>query len=268
VRRAFRSELVKLRRWSVLAGVPALVFAAVALPYLAVGLVTNPATAKESRFHQVLEVLPTARGLITLISFPQLFIEAIAITMVTANLAAEWSQGTIRNLLVREPGRLRLLAGKMLALLLFVAATATLALFVSAGFTLLDAEFHGLSTTPWVSSRGVSTLVTYWGSEVLGLIGIGLLGMPIAVITRSVATAVGVSLAYVLIAEDLITVVWPGGAVWFPHHLFSYLWGTPSPFTPGAPPMGYTSDAIGVLFYALGFISISAIAFRRMDIIA
>ena len=36
-------------------------------------------------------------------------------TVVAANVAAEWSQGTLRNLLVREPGRLRLLAGKMLA---------------------------------------------------------------------------------------------------------------------------------------------------------
>jgi ABC-2 type transport system permease protein len=260
--RAFRSELTKLRRWSVLAGVPAMVAVAVGLSYFGLSHMADP------KLTQAAQAIPTTQGLITLVSFPQRFLDTIVVVMVTANLAAEWSQGTLRNLLVREPGRLRLLAGKMLALLLFVAVSASLALFVAAGFVLVAAPSQGMSTAPWISPGGVIAFVGFWGSELLGLAGVSLLGMLVAVMARSVGTAVGISVAYVLIVEDLVSRAWPDGVVWFPVHLFRYLWGTPSGFTLGAPPMGYTLDVAGALLCMLGFVTVSVMLFRRMDVTA
>jgi ABC-2 type transport system permease protein len=260
--RAFRSELTKLRRWSVLAGVPAMVAVAVGLSYFGLSHAADP------RLEQTAQAVPTTQGLITLVSFPQRFLDTIVIAMVTADVAAEWSQGTLRNLLVREPGRLRLLAGKMLALLLLVAVSASLALFVAAGFVLVAAPAQGMSTAPWISSGGVVAFVGFWARELLGLAGVSLLGMLVAVIVRSVGTAVGISVAYVLIVEDLIGRAWPDGVVWFPVHLFRYLWGTPSGFTLGAPPMGYTLDVAGAVLCMLGFVTVGAMFFRRMDVTA
>lgn len=265
--RAFRSELVKFRRPSTLAGVLAMTIAAFALPYLAVSNLTGQG-ASDGRFQQVFRALPTAQGLITLLSFASLFIEAIVVAMVTASVAAEWSQGTLRNLLVRQPRRLLLLTGKMLALLVLVAVAATLALLVGTGFTLLDATSHGLPTAAWTSWHGIAILAGFWGNELLALAGVSLLGMLIAVLARSAGLAIGISLAYVLIAEDLITAVWPAGAKWFPLHLLGYLWGTASPFSPGRPPMGYAADMIGAVLFMTGFAAVSAISFRRQDITA
>jgi ABC-2 type transport system permease protein len=262
VGRAFRSELTKLHRWSVLAGVPAMVAVAVGLTYFGLSHVADP------RLEQTARAMPTAQGLVTLVSFPQRFLDTIVIAIVTANLAAEWSQGTLRNLLVREPGRLRLLMGKMLALLLFVAVSASFALLVAAGFVLVAAPSQGLSTAPWISLSGAGAFVGFWGGELLGLAGVSLLGMLVAVMARSVGTAVGISVAYVLIVEDLVGRAWPDGVAWFPVHLFRYLWGTPSGFTLGVPPMGYTLDVAGTLLCMLGFVTVSAVLLRRMDITA
>src|SRR5260370_20398458 len=195
--RAFRSELTKLSRWSVLAGGGAIIAITVLFDYFQFQEVAG----KTSRLAQT---LPTTQGLITLIIRAGLFVIAIALILVTANIAAEWSQGTLRNLLVREPGRQRLLAGKMLALLLFVVIATTLALLVSAGVIFAAAQAHGISTTAWLSEEGVSDFFSYLGNTLLVIVGVSLLGMLIAVAVRSAAAAVRISLAYVLVDESHI----------------------------------------------------------------
>jgi len=261
--RAFRSELTKLSRWSVLAGGAAMIAATVALSYFALNEATSNASSALAR------ALPTQQGLIILLSsHAQTLLIAIAIIVVAANVAAEWSQGTLRNLLVREPGRLRLLAGKMLALLLFVTISAALALLIGAGVALAAAQSHGISTIPWTSSAGMSAFFSFFGNVLLGLVGVSLLGMLIAVLTRSTGAAIGISLAYALVVEGLVQAVWPDGGQWFPVHLFGYLPGVASPMSYGAPPMGYSSDLIMSLLWMVGFIVVSAVLFRFRDVSA
>jgi len=263
--RAFRSELTKLSRWSVLAGGAAMIAATAALSYFALNEVTSTA----SKSGALARALPTQQGLIILLSsHAQTILIAIAIIVVTANVAAEWSQGTLRNLLVREPGRLRLLAGKMLALLLFVTISAALALLIGAGVALAAAQSHGISTTPWTTSAGVSAFFSFFGNTLLGLVGVSLLGMLIAVLTRSIGAAVGISLAYALVVEGLIEAVWPAGGQWFPVHLFGYLPSVSSPMSYGAPPMGYNSDLIVSLLWMTSFIVVSGVLFRFRDVSA
>src|SRR6266702_4645122 len=207
--RAFRSELTKLSRWSVLAGGAAMIAATAALSYFAL----NEVTSNASKSGALARALPTQQGLIILLSsHAQTLLIAIAIIVVAANVAAEWSQGTLRNLLVQEPGRLRLLAGKMLALLLFVTISAALALLIGAGVSLVAAQSQGISTAPWTTSAGVNLFFSVFGNELLGLVGVSLLGMLIAVLTRSTGAAIGISLAYALVGEDLVYSVWPSGS--------------------------------------------------------
>src|SRR5262245_15097735 len=165
-----------------------MVILAMALSSFAVSRGSDPANATDPRFEAVFRALPTTQGLITVVSFAQRFIELITITIVAANVSAEWSQGTLRNLLVREPGRIRLLAGKMLALVLFVALSATLAAFLRAAVTLPYATSHAVPSAPWTSTAGLAAFAGFWGGELLGLVGVSLLGMLIAVLTRSAAS--------------------------------------------------------------------------------
>src|SRR3989441_1757955 len=200
--RAFRSELLKSRRWSMFAGTGIMLVASAFFAYLTFNRILSGATGRE--IDPLAHALPTELGLISVVGQARSFIIAVALIMVTANLAAEWSQGTWRNLLVREPRRLRLLTGKMLALVLFVLGSMTLTLVGSSMLVLALASAQGVQTAAWTSAAGLSAWLAFYGNEVLCLIGISLLGMLIAVLTRGTAIAVGVALAYVLVPEGII----------------------------------------------------------------
>ncbi len=260
--RAFRSELTKFRRWSVLGGGGALIVVTALFSYLHINEVT-PGKGSE-----VAASLPTTQGLVTLLAGAEPLMAAIAIILVAANVAAEWSQGTLRNLLVREPGRLRLLAGKMLALLLFTVLCAALALLAGAGVILAGAQAKGISTAPWTGTEGLNTFFSFFGNELLGLVGVSLLGMLIAVLSRSATAAVGIALAYVLVGEALIGLVWPDGAEWLPAHVFGYLPGTTSPMAYGIAPQGYNATLIVALLWMVGFVMLGFAAFKFRDVSA
>lgn len=263
--RAFRSELLKLRRWSVLAGAGIMILASTFIAYLTFHQITSGATGSE--LTPLIQAFPTTQGLITVVGQARSLIIAIALIIVTANTAAEWSQGTLRNLLVREPGRLRLLAGKMLALLLFVIVSAALTLLISAALIIALAHAQGTSTSAWTSSEGIGVFLSFFGNEVICLVGISLLGMMVAVLTRKIAAAVGIALVYVLVPEGLIAMVWREGAEWLPVRVFNYLPGSSVPAAVGpTPPQGYTAALLVALLWMVGFVVVSAVAFRRQDI--
>jgi ABC-2 type transport system permease protein len=264
--RAFLSELLKLRRWSVLASGAVMIVATAGVAYKTYHTITGGFTGPE--VGPLIAALPTTRGLVTIIITTQALIIVVALTIVTANLAAEWSQGTLRNLLVREPGRLRLLSGKMLALMLFVAICVTLTLLVSAAFVLVSAQSHGLSTAAWSSPQGIRIFLSFFGNELLCFAGISLFGMLIAVLTRSTGAAIGIGLAYVL-GEGLLPAAWPEGAQWLPIRLFNYLVGSNVPAAVGPnPPQGYPAALLAALLWMAAFVVVSAVVFRRQDISA
>jgi ABC-2 type transport system permease protein len=263
--RAFRSELLKLRRWSVLAGGGVMIVATTAIAYLTFHQITSGATGPE--ITPLIQAFPTTQGLITVVGQARSLIIAIALIIVASNIAAEWSQGTLRNLLVREPGRLRWLAGKMLALLLFVAISLALTLLISAALIIAAAQTQGISTAAWTTSEGMRTYLRFFGNELLCLVGISLLGMLVAVLTRSTGAAVGIALAYVLVPEGLIAVVWRDGAEWLPVRVFNYLVGSTVPAAVGpTPPQGYNAALLVALLWMAGFVVVSAMVFRRQDV--
>lgn len=263
--RAFRSELLKFRRWSVLAGSGVMIASTAFIAYLTFHQITSNATGSE--ITPLIQAFPTPQGLITVVGQARSLIIAVALIMVTSNVAAEWSQGTLRNLLVREPNRLRLLSGKMLALLLFVILSLALTLAVSVALILTIAHAQGIATAAWTSPEGLRALFAFFGNEVLCLVGVSFLGMLIAVLTRSVGAAVGVALAYVLVPEGIIAMVWQEGSRWFPVRTFNFLPGSVFPSAVGPnPPQGYAAALLVALLWMIGFVVVSAVVFRRQDI--
>src|SRR5205809_6471790 len=113
--RAFRSELLKFRRWSVLAGSGVMILATAFIAYLPFHQITSGATGPE--LTPLIQAFPTPKGLITVVGQARSLIIVTALIMVTSSIAAEWTQGTLRNLLVRQPRPLHPLAGKKHALL-------------------------------------------------------------------------------------------------------------------------------------------------------
>jgi ABC-2 type transport system permease protein len=263
--RAFRSELLKCRRWSMFAGTGIMLVPSAFFAYLTFHQITSGVTGKE--VDPLAHAFSTPLGLITVVGQARAFIIAVVLIIVTANLAAEWSQGTWRNLLVREPRRLRLLTGKMLALMLFVLLSMTLTLVGSSVLILALASAQGVQTAAWTSSAGISAWLAFFSNEVLCLIGVCLLGMLIAVLTRSTGIAVGVALAYVLVPEGIIAMVWSEGSRWFPVRTFNFLPGSVFPTDVGpTPPQGYAAALLVAALWMTVFVVGSFVAFRRQDI--
>ena len=129
------------------------------------------------------------------------------------------------------------------------------------------ANVQGVQTAAWTSVPGLSAWLAFFGNEVLCLIGICLLGMLIAILTRGTAIAVGVSLAYVLVPEGIIAMVWQSGSRWFPIRTFNFLPGSVFPTDVGPiPPQGYAAALLVALLWMTVFVVGSFVAFQRQDI--
>jgi ABC-2 type transport system permease protein len=257
--RAFRSEWIKIRRRTVLLGGAAMTFFAVVGVYFSITRATGGRVAANGDLNPA--HLQSSDGLTFLLDRGAGIIGVIALIVVAAAIAAEYSQGTLRNLLVREPGRLRLLTGKFLALLLFCLLAATLAFAVATGVAFLVAPQHGLTTTAWTSSQGLSNLAAMYGNLMLATTAYAVLGAFAAMIFRSAAAAVGVSLAYALAVEALITQVWSDAPKWLYGRLTSTV------LSGGDPTISsYGRSVLIVGLYALVMVAIGAVLFRRRDV--
>jgi hypothetical protein len=170
--------------------------------------------------------------------------------------AQDYSSGLIRILVAAEPRRWLLLGGKAIALVGVTALAVTVATVAN------------LLSAPVVGASGVSTAA--WGSDLPSVIGgawvnlflsqlvWGILGMVIAVLSRSAMVAVAIGVGYVLVVESLVRMV-DGAPV-------DQLLGT----TLGAIAKGgtvavsYTSAlALGATYVIVGLLIAGAVFIRR-----
>jgi ABC-type transport system involved in multi-copper enzyme maturation permease subunit len=116
--------------------------------------------------------------------------------------AQDYSSGLIRLLVAAEPRRWRLLAGKVVALLLITAIATT----VAAVANLMAAPMvgaSGISTAAW-GTDAPSIVVQAWAHTYLSQIVWGVLGLAIAVVSRSAVVAVAIGAGYVLLVESML----------------------------------------------------------------
>jgi ABC-2 type transport system permease protein len=147
----------------------------------------------------------------------------VALCLFAGAVATEYSQGTLRNLLVRQPRRAQLLTGKFLALAVFIGVVVVLAIAVAAAVALALAPGKGIHTSAWTSSTGLNDLVQSILHVWLSCIGYGILGTALAILLRSPAVAIALGVAYVLPGEAIINALWDNGDRWLPGQLLSAL---------------------------------------------
>lgn len=126
--------------------------------------------------------------------------------------AQDYSSGLIRLLVAGEPRRWRLLAGKVVALLLVTALATTAAAVVNVmAAPMVGAS--GIDTSAW-GTDVASVFVEAWTNLYLSLLVWGVLGLVIAVLSRSAMVAVAIGVGYVLVVESLITMVGSAPSDW------------------------------------------------------
>jgi ABC-2 type transport system permease protein len=257
--RAFRSEWIKLRRRSILVG--GLSMTVLAGAGVAFGIVR---VATSQRRDAVLEllVLRSGDGLVAALIRVSDFIVVIPLVIVAAAVAGEYAQGTLRNLLVREPGRIRLLLGKFLALLVYCLLASTVAFGVGALIALQVAPHEGVNTSPWTTPDALHNLLSLWGNLLLSTTAWCVLGLLGATVFRSPAAAVGVSLVFLLVVENLLIAVWTDAPRW----LFVSL--NQSIIAGGNTNSDY-GRAVGLVgLYCACAVVVASVIFRRRDVSA
>ncbi len=219
--RAFSSELVKLRRPGLLfGGVGALLGFTILATVLGIERATDAiAQGERHGFRTTLALLGQPAGLVHGITAAAPLLGIVVLGIFASAFGGEYSTGVLRSLLVREPRRLRFLAGKFAALAVFAAVVVTLACAVSIAIAFALAPSKGIPTDEWTSSAGMHAL---WSAEwhvVLSSLGYGTIGAVLALVFRSPVVAMGVGVAWMLPAEAILSASWSSGDRWLPGRL-------------------------------------------------
>ena len=140
----------------------------------------------------------------------------IAYCVFAAQTAQEYTYGTLRNLLVRQPGRLRLLAGKLISMKLF----ALLMVFISGVVAIAIAYFLApgaeVVTNLWFTSDGWSQIIHTFISVAISVVGFGILGMIMGLLLRSPISSIAIGVLWILIIESLLGAVKSSTLDWLP----------------------------------------------------
>lgn len=191
-------------------------------------------------------------GTITMVGMVQLAVNASVI-------ASDYSTGSIRNLVVRQPNRLRLLAGKTLALGVATLAVTVAMVVVTTAAAVAFAPAE-VDTSVWFSGSGFRALGETSVNYFVALLGWGVLGQVVATLTRSsvVALATGVMIAIPLdlVLADTVESSRP----WLPGQLFQAL------AHGGTRHLAYASSLVTVLGAGAACLILSFGVFHYRDI--
>jgi ABC-type transport system involved in multi-copper enzyme maturation permease subunit len=208
--RAYRSEWLKLRRpGMLLGGLGAMIGFAI------LGTVLAVLRADSGRGELTIARLSHPDGFAAMMQRTSDFLGIVALGIVAITVAQEYSHGTLRNLLVLEPRRLRLLSGKLLATLTFVGAGVVLATAVALAVGLAIAPSKGIDTSGWLGSGLRDTLGTTVDLT-LAALAYGVFGGLLGLLLRSPAPAVIAGVAWLLPVENALTAAWTSVGHWLP----------------------------------------------------
>lgn len=188
------------------------------------------------------------------------FLGITALCIFASQTAQEYTFGTLRNLLVRQPIRIKVLVGKFLAMSLFatimVAFTAVMTIATSYGL----ASKGGVTTSAWTSSDGIHLLGETFGNILLSTIGFGTLGMILGLLFRSPISAISIGVLWSLILETILAAAIRSTLKWLPAQNIANI------SEGGSTSIGYAhSIFVSLAYLGIGFVVV-ALLFQRRDV--
>jgi ABC-type transport system involved in multi-copper enzyme maturation permease subunit len=260
--RTFNAELLKLRRrrLAVAVIVSALAFAAIAST--TVFLSATDAGGAGSARGATVDSLGRAGGATEAFSIAASFVGILVLVLFIANVAGEFSQGTFRTLLMRQPRRVGLLAGKMIALLAFAAVVLALAEVMTVAASTAIAGTQDISTASWFGTDGLGHATGDYATALLGVAAWASLGMALAVFVRSIPVALGIGIVWSGPFEHLMQDAWSAANQWFPGLLLEAL------AAGGTAAVSFTRALALIALYVAAAAGAAAIVFARRDLTA
>jgi hypothetical protein len=258
---AFRSEWVKLRRRSLLFGT----FGGLAIAASFFSILTiSQASARGPGSNDLpsLATLAQPNGLIHGLSRAVILLGIVAFGIAAAQIASEYSLGTLRQLLVRQPRRPVLLAGKYLGVISFLVAAVAFAAVVAGAVSVGAAHLRHVPVGAWFSATGIGDLTKALGELLLAVVGFGSLGLAVGLFLRSSVFAVIVGFAYLIPFEQVFIRIIPAAGRWLPGQLLSAV------AQGGATSSGFSRSLLLSVVYLVVIGTLTTYAFIRRDVTA
>jgi ABC-type transport system involved in multi-copper enzyme maturation permease subunit len=186
------------------------------------------------------------------------FLGIISYCIFAANFAQEYGYGTLKNLLVRQPNRSKLIIGKILAVATFMAVLVLLVALLGGGLAYALSSHAHVETTSWnfFNSEFLAPLL----NVEVAAIAYGVIGACLAVILRSSITAISAGLVWLLVIETLFGFFGKSLTKWLPGgNLANFADG-------GSAEMSYLHSATIVGGYTVVSLALLTIIFNLRDV--
>ena len=140
----------------------------------------------------------------------------IAYCVFAAQTAQEYTYGTLRNLLVRQPGRIRLLVGKLASMKVFAIAMTLVGAVISIGVSYALAGGKDVNTALWFNGDGRMEIAKTALNVYISVLGFGIIGMVLGILLRSPISSISIGVLWLLIIENIVGAVKSSTLEWLP----------------------------------------------------
>ncbi len=264
--RIFFAEWRKLRRPAFFLGTMGSVIFVTGLVTSLLFLLIDAETGNADRGNRITrEMLQLPDGFVIGFNSANGLLGLVALSVFAAQTAQEYSYGTLRNLLVRQPRRIRLLFGKYVSMISFAIVTVIVSAATAAGLAFGLAGRAKVATSAWTTSAGQEALLHSFVNVLISTIGYGTIGMLLGLIFRSPISSISIGTAYILVVESIISIAWKPAANWMPGNLLAVVATGGSPIGVDNAP-SYSQALIRVGLYLLAASVLTATLFKRRDV--
>lgn len=264
--RIFLAEWRKLRRPTLLLGSLGVVIGVTALVTSLLFLLIDSESGNADRGERITrEMLALPTGLSIGFSSSAGLLGLVALCVFAAQTAQEYSYGTLRNLLVREPRRIRLLLGKYAAMAAFALLTVLVSAVTSIGLAFALANRADVSTELWTSGSARSSFMETLVNVVISTFGYGTIGMILGLILRSPISSISIGVGWLLVVESIISIAWRPSGDWMPGSLLSIVASGGSPIGVTDAP-SYSQALLRVCAYLVISAAATGALFKRRDV--
>jgi len=177
-----------------------------------------------------------------------------------AVVAGEFSGGTFRALLLRNPHRMRLIVGKLTGMLVVAAVAIAVAELFTTFVSLAMGPTQDARTAEWFTTASVRDGIRDYVNVFVGVAGWAIFGTTLAVIFRSIPLALGVGFAWAGPFENIIVDSWDAGYRYFPGQVLGSL------IRGGTVELGFTRAAITALIYTGIAFGVTLVVISRRDV--
>ncbi len=259
--RVFQAELYKLTRRRALFMATGLVAVASILGSAVILAVADPAGSGGFTRMPTLESLASSAGGSEAFSMVVSFMGVLMLVVFATNWSQEFSQATFRTVLLHEPRRSSVIAGKLAGLLTYVAGLLAVAFAVTWATSFALAPSNGISTDAWFTLDALGENARAYINAVIGLSAWACFGMVLGVLIRSTPIALGIGLVWAGPIEHITQDSWSVVSGVFPGLLLESL------AVGGTPDAPYTRVLVMTAGYVALAVAAAMLSFQRKDIV-